>query len=91
MRRVLKKYTPDRALSFADVTVFVRTDITSSMIRFVETEHSETCFLFDCTYKIGLYTFNNLILGLQFLILGDSLEVCVLILVTFLVVFVNQK
>ena len=30
--------------------MFAKTDITSSMMRFVETEHSETCFLFHFTY-----------------------------------------
>ena len=41
---------PYHTLSFADVTVFARTDISSSMMRFMERGHSETCFLFDCTY-----------------------------------------
>ena len=34
---------PYHALSFADMTVFARTDITSSMMRFVERGHSEAC------------------------------------------------
>ena len=46
----LIKPTPYHALSFADVTVFARTDITSSMMRFVERGHNETCFSFGCTY-----------------------------------------
>ena len=50
MTYVLVELTPDHALSFAYVTVFARTDITSSMIKFVERGYSETCFSFDCTY-----------------------------------------
>ena len=48
--RVLVKPTPYHALRFVDVTVFARTDITSSLMRFVERGHSETCFSFNCTY-----------------------------------------
>ena len=48
--RVLVKPTPYHALSFADVTVFARTDITSLMMRFVKRGQSETCFTFDSTY-----------------------------------------
>ena len=48
--RVLVKPTPYHALSFADVAVFARTDITSLMMRFVKRGQSETCFTFDSTY-----------------------------------------
>ena len=34
--RVLVKPTPYHVLSFADVTVFTRTDITSSMMKYVK-------------------------------------------------------
>ena len=50
MTYVLVKLTPDHALSFTYVTVFARTDITSSMIKIAERGYSETCFSFDCTY-----------------------------------------
>ena len=61
MTRVLVKPTSDHALSFADVTVFARTDITSSVMRLAERGHSETCFSFDCTcvnrriYMLGTF------------------------------------
>ena len=48
--RVLVKPMPYNALSFANMTVFARTDTTSSMMRFAKRGHSETCFSTDCTY-----------------------------------------
>ena len=48
--RVLVKPTPYHTLRFADATAFARTDITSSIMRFVERGNSETYFSFDCTY-----------------------------------------
>ena len=47
MTRVLVEPTPCHALSFVDMTVFTRTDITSLIMRFVERGHTETCFSFD--------------------------------------------
>ena len=47
VKRVLKPY---HALRFTDFTMFARTDITSSLMRFVERGHKETCFSFNCVY-----------------------------------------
>ena len=68
MTRGLVKPIPYHALSFADMTVFARTYITYSIMRFVETGHSETCLSFDCTntnrpiyilgtFLLAIYTF----------------------------------
>ena len=63
--RVLVKPTPYHALNFADVTVFARTGITSSMRRFVEKGHSGTCFSFDCTYiNRPIYTLGTFLLAM---------------------------
>ena len=43
------KPTPYNALSFANMTIFARTDTTSSMMRFAERGHTETCFSIDYT------------------------------------------
>ena len=63
---VLVKHMPYHALSFADMTVFARNDITSSVMRFVERGLSEACLLLSCTYiNRPIYVLSTFLLAIH--------------------------